>query len=872
VATTFNWIYLGTGALIDPTEGNFTAENASALVGQTYGSGAGPVYDRISQVTMINNGGEATALDQNNTASNDQFQTNIGAGLQTFTFDASCIYNATVTYADGTTGTITAVIAQDTAGRLFLAPETATAPAPDTAVLEARPIVSITLNSISGGVIDYLGLGTDRTVTGFDNGWVDGTAGNDLINGAFIEPIANGSDRIDTNDGINASSLNDDRIRAGAGNDTVLAGIGNDSALGGTGNDSLSGEAGLDTILGEDGDDRLFGGAGNDQLFGGIGNDSLEGGTENDQLFGEAGIDSLYGGDGADSLDGGTEADVLFGGAGIDTLVGGDGNDSLDGGTENDQLFGGSGDDTLRGDAGADSLDGGIGNDQLFGGAGIDSLYGGDGADSLDGGTENDVLFGGAGIDSLYGGDGADSLDGGTENDQLFGGSGDDTLRGDAGADSLDGGIGNDQLFGGLGSDTLIGGDGADQLDGGDAGDSILGGSGADLIYGGDGADTIQFGSDDDTVYGGAGDDLIDDANGSLLPGNNLLSGGSGNDTVWAGLGNDQLFGDEGNDLLYGEDGDDGLYGGIGTDILDGGVGNDLLQGGDGVDTLYGGAGRDLLIGGAGIDQIFGGGDQDTIYGDIGDVVDGGSTGTDEDVLDLTAWGKELTNVYKDPLNPENGYVEFLDSLGNVIGTMTFSDIETIIPCFTPGTLIVTARGEVSVEDLRPGDMVATRDGGVQRIRWIGRKALSLAHLVVNPALRPVFIPAGALGHGMPARDMRVSPQHRILLEGPRAEMLFGEPEVLVAAIHLVGHCGIRQELSLGVDYIHLMFDAHEILCSDGIWSESFQPASRMVGSMDRAQQDEIMALFPDLAESVVAFPSARLTLKAHEARVLLAA
>jgi hypothetical protein len=109
-------------------------------------------------------------------------------------------------------------------------------------------------------------------------------------------------------------------------------------------------------------------------------------------------------------------------------------------------------------------------------------------------------------------------------------------------------------------------------------------------------------------------------------------------------------------------------------------------------------------------------------------------------------------------------------------------------------------------------------------------------------------------------------------LEGPRAEMLFGEPEVLVAAIHLVGRCGIRQELSLGVDYIHLMFDAHEILCSDGIWSESFQPASRMVGSMDRAQQDEIMALFPDLAESVVAFPSARLTLKAHEARVLLAA
>jgi hypothetical protein len=323
---------------------------------------------------------------------------------------------------------------------------------------------------------------------------------------------------------------------------------------------------------------------------------------------------------------------------------------------------------------------------------------------------------------------------------------------------------------------------------------------------------------------------------------------------------------------LSGGAGIDSLDGGTGADVLDGGDGNDTLLGGDGVDTLQGGAGRDSLVGGAGADTIDGGADQDTIYGDIGDVVTGGSTGTDLDVLDLTAWGKALTNVYKDPFNPENGYVEFLDSFGAVIGTMTFSDIETVIPCFTPGTLILTDRGEVAVEQLRVGDLVVTRDGGPQRVRWIGRKDLSLAHLVVNPALRPVLIPQGALGAGLPARDMRVSPQHRVLVEGPRAEMLFGEPEVLVAAAHLVGHGGIRQDLTPGVSYIHIMFDAHEIVCSDGLWSESFQPASRMVGGMDCARKAEIMALFPSLEDTVVAFPAARLTLKAHEARVLLAA
>ena len=107
MATTFNWIYLGTTTVrIDPTEGNTNAENAAALVGQAYGSATDPLYTHITSATMIDNGGSNTALDQNNSASNDQFSTNIGAGVQTFTFDASIVYDATVTYADGTTGTV----------------------------------------------------------------------------------------------------------------------------------------------------------------------------------------------------------------------------------------------------------------------------------------------------------------------------------------------------------------------------------------------------------------------------------------------------------------------------------------------------------------------------------------------------------------------------------------------------------------------------------------------------------------------------------------------------------------------------------------------------------------------------------------------
>jgi hypothetical protein len=77
--------------------------------------------------------------------------------------------------------------------------------------------------------------------------------------------------------------------------------------------------------------------------------------------------------------------------------------------------------------------------------------------------------------------------------------------------------------------------------------------------------------------------------------------------------------------------------------------------------------------------------------------------------------------------------------------------------------------------------------------------------------------------------------------------------------------------LTAGVSYIHLLFDQHEILCAEGAWTESFQPAMRMVDGMELAQRTEIATLFPELANEDFDYPAARLSLKAHEAKVLLA-
>ncbi|TVP73695.1 MAG: hypothetical protein EA339_02460 [Rhodobacteraceae bacterium] len=200
-------------------------------------------------------------------------------------------------------------------------------------------------------------------------------------------------------------------------------------------------------------------------------------------------------------------------------------------------------------------------------------------------------------------------------------------------------------------------------------------------------------------------------------------------------------------------------------------------------------------------------------------------------------------------------------------------DKDVQIPCFVAGTLIDTSSGRKPVEDLQPGDLILTRDDGYMPLVWTGQRALDAEDLRAQPEFGSVILRAGALGVNMPECDTRVSPSHRVLICGPRAELLFGETEVLVPAIHLVGQPGIERDDS-PVTYVHIMFDTHQIVLGDGMWSESFQPAAYSLDGLGTAQRDEILALFPELAKASGqgAFASARMTLKAHEARMLFAA
>jgi hypothetical protein len=188
-----------------------------------------------------------------------------------------------------------------------------------------------------------------------------------------------------------------------------------------------------------------------------------------------------------------------------------------------------------------------------------------------------------------------------------------------------------------------------------------------------------------------------------------------------------------------------------------------------------------------------------------------------------------------------------------------YDDLATPI-CFTRGTKILTPNGEVPVEDLAVGKEVLTLDQGSQPVRWIGKRKLIASDLQTNPKWRPVRICAGALGKGLPKTDLVVSPQHRVLVNSAIVHRMFNVQEVLVPAIKLVGLDGVNiVEDTRDVEYWHFLFDAHQVIWSNGAPTESLFPGPETLKAVSPSAHAEIMALFPELEKAQLHPATARL-------------
>ncbi|WP_372603409.1 Hint domain-containing protein, partial [Actibacterium sp.] len=176
-------------------------------------------------------------------------------------------------------------------------------------------------------------------------------------------------------------------------------------------------------------------------------------------------------------------------------------------------------------------------------------------------------------------------------------------------------------------------------------------------------------------------------------------------------------------------------------------------------------------------------------------------------------------------------------------------------------------QGERPVETLSAGDLVLNKDGVPVRLLWKARRHIPGADLRSSPALRPVCIPRGAMGRQMPHSDLYLSPQHRVLVSHGRNALHFGYEAVLIPAKFLIGSLAHESCPAEGITYYHLLFEQHEIILSNGLETESYQPSLRALGGMEEDARLDFMAEIPrDWRRKLMFREDAYYSVKSYEA------
>ena len=205
----------------------------------------------------------------------------------------------------------------------------------------------------------------------------------------------------------------------------------------------------------------------------------------------------------------------------------------------------------------------------------------------------------------------------------------------------------------------------------------------------------------------------------------------------------------------------------------------------------------------------------------------------------------------------------------NGVTYAAFEAGETFV-CFSSGTRIATPDGDRLVEDLRTSDLITTQDAGPQPIIWIGRRTLDFRQ--ASSRAKPIELKAGCLGRGRPQRDLVVSPQHRILLDGPDIQTKCGAAEALAPAKGLLGRRGVRVKQGCQkVTYHTILLTRHHVILANNAPVESFYPGAYAIAALGHRMRHEVLLLFPDiLKDRQTGFgPFARPVLSRREAEIL---
>ncbi len=410
-----------------------------------------------------------------------------------------------------------------------------------------------------------------------------------------------------------------------------------------------------------------------------------------------------------------------------------------------------------------------------------------------------------------------------------------ETIRGSSVNDIIHAVSGDNRLFGLSGTNTLYAGSGNDSLYGGTGINTLVGGTGNDSFYVFSTTTTIVAPSNGgfDSVYSTVSFTLPANVQSLSLFGAGL--------TGTANNQGDSLFGD-GTFATT-------LIGGTGDDYIVGGAGNDTIAGGGGTNVMYGGLGADTFVFRATTDALPG--QNLTSIGDF--------SHADGDKIDLSGitilGGQPLhfiaTSVFSDTAGEVrqttingneaiegdvngDGVADFQIGIFTTAGPVVFqaSDFAFTSPaCFRIGTRILTEKGEIAVENLTAGDRVVTAAGTFRPVRWIGHRRIDCRSHPRPKAVWPIRIRTGAFGDNIPYRELFLSPDHAVFVEG-----------VLIPIKLLMNGGSIAPVPVDAVTYFHVELDSHDVLLAEGLTAESYlDTGNRSLF----ANGDGVMELYP---------------------------
>ena len=186
------------------------------------------------------------------------------------------------------------------------------------------------------------------------------------------------------------------------------------------------------------------------------------------------------------------------------------------------------------------------------------------------------------------------------------------------------------------------------------------------------------------------------------------------------------------------------------------------------------------------------------------------------------------------------------------------------------GASLRTPCGPRRVENIRVGDLVVTRDAGLQPVRLVFSRVVTAAELAADPSLAPVRLAPRAIAPMMPGQDLLIGPAHRLLIPGWRLEGKEDHEMTLLPARELAGvNDTIHTARDVGdVTYYSIMFDEHVVFCANGMPVESFRPTPQSLDAIETRVGDDIVRLFPLLKDKPETYPPSRYPM-AENARYL---